>query len=102
MVRVTVDLWMWLSEELGGDFRCPSQMRSILETTLEEGTTARELFEELSERYPPIKRKVFRDHSFDQYVVVNLNDRSVSAVKLCDRVLEDGDKITVLPMYLGG
>lgn len=102
MVQVTVDLWMWLAKELGEDFQSPSQMRSILETTVEEGTTVRQLFENLADRYPPIGRKVFRDHSFDQYVVVNLNDRSVSAAKLCDRVLEDGDKITVLPMYLGG
>lgn len=102
MVRVKVELWMWLAEQLGQDFVSPSKMRSVLETEVKEGTTVRDLFEDLAERYPPIRQKVFRDHSFDQYVVVNLNNRSVSAVKLCDRVLEDGDKITVLPMYLGG
>ena len=102
MVRVKVELWMWLAEQLGPDFVSPSKMRSVLETEVEEGTTVRDLFENLAERYPPIREKVFRDHSFDQYVVLNLNDTSVSPCEVCDRTLQDGDKITVLPMYLGG
>lgn len=97
-----VELWMWLAEQLGPDFVSPSKMRSILETEVKEGTTVRDLFEDLAERYPAIREKVFRDHSFDQYVVVNLNDISVSPCEVCDRPLQDGDKITVLPMYLGG
>lgn len=102
MVRVKVELWMWLSKELGQDFESPSDMRSILQTSVEDGTTVRKLFEDLAVRYRPISEKVFKDHSFSQYVVVIINDRITSTVELYDRILEEGDKVTVLPMYVGG
>ena len=102
MVRVKVELWLWLGKELGGDFESPSTMRSVLESAVEEGTTVRELFEDLAERYGPVRDKVFSDHGFAPHVIATMNERVISVRELYDRVLEEGDRITVLPMYAGG
>ena len=102
MVRVKVELWMWLGKELGEDFESPSSMRSVLETAVEDGTTVGELFDDLADRYGPIRDKVFSNHSFVPYVVVTMNERIIRTDRLCDRVLEDGDRIRVLPIYVGG
>ena len=102
MIHVMVELWMWLGNELGEDFESPSSMRSVLETVVEDGTTVGQLFEDLVNRYRPIGEKVFRDCGFVPHVAVTMNGRVVNAYGLCDRVLQDGDGITVMPMYAGG
>jgi len=102
MARVTVELWMWMRGELGDDFKSPSSMRSVSETVVEDGTTVGKLFEDLADRYRPIREKVFSNHEFAPYVVVTLNERVTSADGLRDRVLEADDKIMVFPMYVGG
>lgn len=102
MIRIKVELWMWLGKELGNDFESPSTMRSALETVVEDGTTVGQLFGELADRYCPIREKVFRNCSFVPHVAVTLNERIVSAYGLCDRVMQDGDRITVMPVYAGG
>jgi len=102
MIRVTVELWLWLGKELGEDFKSPSRMRSVLETVVEDGTTVGELFDDLADRYEPLRDKVFSNHSFVPYVVVTMNERIIRTDRLCDRVLEDGDRIRVLPIYVGG
>ena len=95
---------MWMGEELGEDFQSPTHMRSMLQTQVKKGTTARELFAQLAGQYPPIDGKVFRraEMRFHPYVVITLNHKVVSAGELYDRELEEGDTITVLPMYMGG
>ena len=102
MARVTVELWMGMGEELGDDFKSPSNTRSVLETVVEDGTTVGKFFEDLADRYRPIGEKVFSNHEFAPYVVVTMNDRIISADGLPDRVLENGDKIMVFHMYVGG
>jgi molybdopterin converting factor small subunit len=93
---------MWLGKELGEDFESPSNMRSVLETVVEDETSVGQLFEDLADRYRPIGEKVFRDRSFVPHVVVIINERVVSVYGLCDRGLQDGDQITVMPVYAGG
>ncbi|OGR24210.1 MAG: hypothetical protein A2139_10980 [Desulfobacca sp. RBG_16_60_12] len=102
MIHVTVELWMWLGKELGPPFESPSDMRSVLETDVEEASTVRELFEDLAKRFRAVERKVFRNRGFAPYVAMIINDRSTSAADACDRVLVDGDKVVVLPAYVGG
>ena len=102
MVRVTVELWLWLGNELGKDFESPSAMRSVMETAVEDGTTARELFESLSERYGAVRDKVFTGAGFAPHVVATLNERAISAAELIDHELKEGDKLIVLPTYGGG
>jgi molybdopterin converting factor small subunit len=93
---------MWLGKELGENFESPSSMRSILETVVEDGTTVGQLFEALADQYHPIEEKVFRDRGFVPHVAVTMNGRIVNALELYDRVLQDGDGVTVMPMYAGG
>ena len=104
MNRITIEIWLWLGRELGDDFESPSEMRSIREEDVEEGITIRQLLDNLSGRYPPIARSVFdtRVKRLLPHIVVNYNDRVISPHIVYDQVLKDGDKITVLPLYMGG
>jgi molybdopterin converting factor small subunit len=104
MYRVTIELWLWLGNELQGDFESPSPMRSLREEKIEEGTTIRQLLDLLARRYPPIAKKVFNleAQELSPYLVVNYNGRVISPYIVYDQILKDGDQITVLPMYVGG
>ena len=104
MNRVTIELWLWLGNELKGDFESPSEMRSVRKEEVEEGATIRELFDHLARRYPAIARKVVDREAEGIYphIVVNYNDQVISPYVVYDQVLKDGDKITILPMYAGG
>lgn len=104
MYRVTIELWLWLGNELQGDFESPSPMRSLREEKIEEGTTIRQLLNLLARRYPPIAREVFNleTQGLSPYLVVNYNGRVISPYIVYDQILKDGDQITILPMYVGG
>ena len=95
---------MWLANALGEDFTSPSEMRSILEMDADEGTTVRKLFNELAGRYRPIEETIFSVETkrFSSNVVVLFNDRVISLDKVYEKVLKNGDKIKVLPIYAGG
>ncbi len=104
MVRVRLEIWMWMGKDLGSDFQPLSEMGSVLDAGLEGGTTVRAFFRGLSGQYPPIGQKVFSRETDQFYsnVVVTLNDRVVGLNELYDRILQEGDKIKVVPMYVGG
>jgi sulfur carrier protein ThiS len=104
MNRVKIELWLWLGKDLGRDFESPSEMRSIREERVKEGTTIRQLLENLAGRYPPIGKSIFdtKAKRFFPHVVVNYNDRVISPHIVHDQILKDGDKITILPVYMGG
>ncbi len=104
MNHVTVEIWLWLGKELGGDFKSLSEMRSLKEESVEEGTTIHQLLDRLARRYPPIAQNIFDPKVKDVYthVVVNYNDQVISPYIVHEQVLRNGDKITVLPVYVGG
>jgi molybdopterin converting factor small subunit len=104
MARVTLEFWMGMGKELGGDFRSPSQLSSILEIEVEDGIAVTILFHHLADRYPPIGERVFdREKSrFYPSVVVTFNDRVTGLKELHEKILKDGDKVKVVPMYVGG
>jgi molybdopterin converting factor small subunit len=104
MGRVTVELWLWLSKELEEDFEFVSEMRSRRDEELSEGMTVRDLMESMARRYPPLAREVFdlREKRTYPHVIINYNESVISPHVVNDQVLRDGDKITVLPMYMGG
>jgi hypothetical protein len=101
MVQVKVEFWMWSGKELGPDFESPTDQRAALSLCVGDGTTVCALFEGL-ERYPLIKQEVFSDHTFRPEINLALNSLVMGHDELYDRVLTDGDKISVLPMYVGG
>ncbi len=104
MNHVTVEIWLWLGKELGEDFKSLSEMRSLKKESVEEGTTIHQLLDSLARRYPPIAQNIFDPKVKEVYphVVVNYNDQVISPYIVREQVLRDGDKITVLPVYMGG
>ena len=105
-MRIQVELWMWLGKKLGGDFQSPSEMRSIMEIDVEEGTTVKKLFDQLANRYPPIAKEIFdrENHGFhpNLTVMVTFKGQVLSFSGVNDSTLKDGYKIMVLPLYAGG
>ena len=79
-------------------------MCSFREEEIEDGITIRNFFDSLAKSYQPIREKIFErgKNSFYPEVIVTLNDRIISPHEVYDRVLKDGDKIAVLPMFMGG
>ncbi len=105
-MRVKVELWLWLGNQLGEDFQSPSEMRSMKEMEVEEGLTVIHLFDRLASRYPLIREKIF-DRESKKFlpnlsVIVTQNGQVVSPFNIEENVLKDGYKITVLPLYVGG
>lgn len=105
-MHIQVELWMWLSRELGGDFQSPSEMRSLTEMDVEEGITVQKLFDHLADRYPVIGKKVFNRENKKFYpnlsVILSSKDEVIHPHHGENSVLKDGDKIKVLPIYVGG
>jgi molybdopterin converting factor small subunit len=104
MNRVTIELWFWMGKELGKDFESQSEMCSYKQELIEEGTTIRQWLYHLAGAYPSIAEKVFdlTQRKLYPHVVLNYNDRVINPHRVHDQVLRDGDKITILPMYMGG
>jgi molybdopterin converting factor small subunit len=102
MVQVKVEFWMWSGsgKDLGPDFESPTDPRAALNLCVADGTTVRALFEDL-ERYPMIKQEIF-DCNFHADINLALNSLVMGHDELYDRVLTDGDRISVFPMYVGG
>lgn len=102
MVKVRVEFWMWQGKELGPEFVSSTDARARLETDVAEGTTVRQLFEQLAERYPIIEAKVFSDHQLQKYMIATLNHEGMAREELMEKVLRDGDVIAAMPIYVGG
>jgi molybdopterin converting factor small subunit len=97
---------MWLGEELGSDFQSLSPMRSAREMDIEEGVTVIQLLDRLAARYPPIREKIFDKEKKSLYpnlsVIGTRNGQVISPFHIENTILKDGDKITILPLYVGG
>ena len=104
MNRVSVEIWLWLGKELGEDFEPLSEMRSLKKESVAGGTKIQQLLESLARRYPPIAQNIFDPEAkeINPEVIVNYNDKVISPHIVQEQVLGDGDKITVLPVYMGG
>ncbi len=104
MNRVTIELWLGLCKELEGDFEPLSQIRSRREEEVEEGTTIRQLLDRLAKNNFFFAQKVFDPETKKLYshLIVNYNDRVISPYEVYDKNLENGDKVTILPIYAGG
>ena len=99
-----VNVVFWMGKDLGEDFKPLSAIRSLLEVDAEKGSTVRTLFGKLAEQYDQIGKKDFskETQSFYLDIVVVFNDRLIKMDELYNKVLQEGDYITILPMYVGG
>lgn len=104
MIKVQVEIWLWLSNELKEDFEVLSPMRCKRQEEVPEGTTIGQLLATLARRYPPLANKVYdlEENKISPYIVVNYNERVINPYVVGEQPLKEGDKITVLPMYVGG
>ena len=106
VMHIHVEIWMWLGEELGSDFQPLSSMRSAKEMDVEEGVTVSQLLDRLAARYPPIRKKIFNREKKSLYpnlsVIGTHDGQVISPFQVENTALKDGDKITVLPLYVGG
>ncbi|MGB9698928.1 MAG: MoaD/ThiS family protein [Thermodesulfobacteriota bacterium] len=105
-MRVQVELWLWLSDQLEPDFQKLSPMRSVKEVEVEEGLTVRELFDRLAAKYPLLAEKVF-DRDKKKFrpnlsAMVTKEEMVLSPFNLERDPLPPGCKITVMPVYVGG
>ncbi|MGQ9695290.1 MAG: MoaD/ThiS family protein [Thermodesulfobacteriota bacterium] len=104
MISVQVELWLWLSNELREDFDYLSPMRCGRREEVSEGMTIGQLLANLAKRYSPLANKVYNlgEDKLYPYLVINYNERVISPYVVYDQPLKEGDKITILPMYVGG
>ncbi len=104
MGRVTIELWLWQSGELKGDFESLSETRSIRQESVDEGTNVRDFLFSLAQRYRPIEERVFDVHKKELYaeVVGTYNERFLRAEDFYAQILGEGDKIIIMQMYSGG
>lgn len=104
MNRVTIELWLGLGKELKGDFEPLSEVRSRREEEVEAGTTLGQLLDHLARSSISFARNVFdrEAKSLRSHLVVNYNGRILSPYQVDNQILENGDKLIILPMYAGG
>jgi molybdopterin converting factor small subunit len=104
MNQVTIELCLWLEQELEGDLEPLSEMRSMIRERVENGITGLQLLNRLGRRISLFAREVFdpENNRLNPNVVLIYNDRVISYYEFYEEVINDGDKITVLPRYAGG
>ncbi|MGQ9694259.1 MAG: MoaD/ThiS family protein [Thermodesulfobacteriota bacterium] len=105
-MRILIEFWLWLNDQLGPDFQKLSPMRSAKEVELNEGITVGELLDRLANEYPLIGEKIFDPQAKklrpNLSVIVTQDERVVSPFNLDQDLLQDAYKITILPIYVGG
>jgi len=103
MIEVRLEIWIPLGE-LEAGFCKVSETCVLRKEKHEDGTTGKEFFGRLADQYDPVRTKIFDKEkgTFYPEVVVTLNDRIISPSDLCNRILRNKDKISVLPVFSGG
>jgi MoaD family protein len=68
-----------------------------------EGTTIRELIDDLERRYPGISSQLLtEDRALHRFVNVYVNDEDIRFLGALDAKLNDGDVVAILPAVAGG
>lgn len=104
LIRVEVELWLGLEEDLGEVFQRISPVRSRAMFQLTPGTSVGELFSSLARKIPWVCQRVFNAEmgKFSPEVVVIKNDAVASGSTLSEEGLSHGDRILNVPVYPGG
>lgn len=67
-----------------------------------EGSTIRELLEDLDGRYPGFKGQLLTDGEIHRFVNIYLNDEDIRFLDKLDTALKEGDTLSILPALAGG
>ena len=104
MNRVTIATWPGLIKEEEGEPQLSSRHSSVGEVEVEKGATIRQLLDVLARNNSFFAQEIFdlETKRLQDSVVMTYNGRVISACEAYERILDDGDKITILPVYPGG
>ena len=67
-----------------------------------EGSTVRELLDNLDQSHPGIKDMVMVDGEIHRFVNIYLNDEDIRFLKQLETPLHEGDVLSILPALAGG
>ncbi len=67
-----------------------------------EGSTVRELLDDLDSRYPGFKDLLVTDGELHRYVNIYLKDEDIRFLDKLDTPLKEGDTLSILPALAGG
>ena len=67
-----------------------------------EGSTVRELLDNLDQHHPGIKDMVMVDGEIYRFVNIYLNDEDIRFLNQLDTPLHEGDVLSILPALAGG
>ncbi|HEU4760094.1 MAG TPA: MoaD family protein [Dehalococcoidia bacterium] len=67
-----------------------------------EGSSVRELLEDLDSRYPGFKQVLVTDGKLHRFVNIYLNDEDIRFLAQLDTPLNEGDVLSILPALAGG
>ncbi len=67
-----------------------------------EGSTVRELLDDLDSHYPGFKDLLVTDGELHRFVNIYLNDEDIRFLDKLDTPLKEGDTLSILPALAGG
>jgi MoaD family protein len=67
-----------------------------------QGSTVRELLDDLESRYPGFKGQLVTDGEIHRFVNIYLNDEDIRFLDKLDTSLKEGDTLSILPALAGG
>ncbi len=67
-----------------------------------EGSTVRELLDNLESSYPGFKEKLESNGHIHRFVNIYLNDEDIRFLRQMDTPLSEGDVLSILPALAGG
>ena len=67
-----------------------------------EGSTVRELLDDLESRYPGLRAQPVTDGQLHRFVNIYLNDEDIRFLGQLDTPLNEGDVLSILPALAGG
>ena len=71
-------------------------------SVLGEGSTVRELLDDLEGRYPGFKDILVTDGQLHRFVNIYLNDEDIRFLDKLDTPVKEGDTLSILPALAGG
>jgi hypothetical protein len=104
MIRVEVDLWLWLKEDEAQGFDRPSPMRAVRSFRVPPGSSLGDLLRRMADRHPALGARLLGSdwQGWAQNLTFILNDRVVPLARIETQPLQDGDRLKVTPYYAGG
>jgi molybdopterin synthase sulfur carrier subunit len=85
--------------------RIPIPLRRFMEnrSTVEvQGATVSQVLEDLGQRFPGVRDRLFDGTGLRPFVNIYLNDEDIRFLEGTDTPVKEGDRISVIPAIAGG